>query len=101
MTYENYRLLHRKGKVFCPRSIEFNILPSATDPTQDMPMSQVELLANGMPVNVNVVNLPMTGVKIEEMTSIDRRLRDKFDVFGEFQTISENAHNIIKKSKKI
>lgn len=76
---------------FTRRHFESNPLPSNTDPTQDCPVSAC-LAPDGTPLpTVRKNNLPFNGLTIEQMTSIESRHRDKFDILGEQQKLAEQA----------
>jgi len=87
MTIEQFKTLHRNIRHCFPRTDEVNNLPSETDPTQDIPIRNIELTAAGIPINVKDLKgkMPMSGVPIEQLTSIEKRNNDKFDVLGELQ----------------
>lgn len=106
MNIIKFKELHLNLHVNCPRTIEQNFLPSATDPTQDIPVKAIELAANGAPLNVSTLSQIMSNVKIENMTSIERRHVDDFDRVAELQNeISKVAQkgvttNFTKPTKK-
>lgn len=94
MNLSDFRKLHFDGKIILPRGYENNPLPSNTDPTQDVPIENVQLAANGIPINVSLrKDLVMTNSPIEKMTAIDRRYMDKFDVVGELQAAERRVKN--------
>lgn len=83
------------GKFF-----ENNPLPSCTDPTQDCPVSQIHLSASGEPLNVRKNGMQYANLPIDQMTALDRRNNDKFDILGEQMSLQEKVRNTIKFSKK-
>lgn len=91
MTIEQFETLHKNLKVNVPKSIEINRLDSATDPTQDIPIKNIELAANGEPINVRKRDIPFSNVKVENFTSIEHRHTDSFDQLGELQSL---AHRV-------
>lgn len=91
MTIEQFKTLHKELKVNVPKTIEINRLDSATDPTQDIPIKNIELAANGEPINVRNRNIPFNNIKVENFTSIERRHTDSFDQLGELQSL---AHSV-------
>lgn len=106
MNIIKFKELHLNLHVDAPRTVEQNFLPSATDPTQDIPVKAIQLAANGSPLNVKELALVMSNVKIENMTSIERRHTDVFDKVAELQNeISKVAQkgvttNFTKPTKK-
>lgn len=100
MTYSQFSALHSNRGPVIPRSKEKNSLPSQTDPTQDVPLSKLEFALNGMPINVKENNLPYNNLKLEDMTMIDRRHRDNFDVVGEMQQLEIKSAKTINNLKK-
>lgn len=86
MTLQNYK---RKQKGFIlqfPKTMEYNPVESATDPTQDIPVKMIEVTAAGIPINVKETRGVFSNLKAENLTSIERRNNDKFDVMNELQT---------------
>lgn len=85
MTIKQFNELHLnlKVRVIIPR--ELNKVDSATDPTQDIPIRNIEVTATGQPINVKEGKKVLSGVSIENMTTIEKRHTDKFDIIGDFQ----------------
>lgn len=83
--------LHSRGKVFVKKTIEYNPLPSATDPTQDVPLRMVEVNSLGQTVNVKTHNAVFSNVPADQLSSIERRHTDRFDALGELQSISSDV----------
>ena len=110
MTIEQFKILHRNIRHCFPRTDEINNLPSVTDPTQDIPIRNIELTAAGIPINVKDLKgkMPMSGVPVESFTTIEKRNNDKFDVLGELQESAklisrsgvQTNYKPIKKQKK-
>lgn len=99
MTYAQQRELHSCGVIKIPRSHFPNPIPSDTDPTQDVPIKNIQFGINGEPLNVRKQNMA-NGVSIDEMSSIDRRNTDKFDVLGELQASQRSASKTINDIKQ-
>lgn len=88
MTLLEYRTMQKTMQ--SPVMIHFdrNELPSATDPTQDVPVSAIQFGLNDVPLNVQVnKRLAYNNRPIEQMSSIDRRNNDAFDSVGELRAI--------------
>lgn len=86
MKKEDFIKLHLNLKVCIDKSIIVNPLPSATDPTQDIPVRNIEVSALGVPLNVKEVKGVFSNLKIEQFTTIEKRNNDKFDVVAELQS---------------
>lgn len=94
--YHDVRTLRRH---FIRRSYECNPLPSNTDPTQDCPVSAC-LAPDGTPLpNIKRNNLPFSGLTIEQMSSIESRHRDKFDILGEQMDLASQASRTLSQTK--
>lgn len=92
-----YRLRQKTLKDPVIYNIDYNPIPSDTDPTQDMPVKNIEFGINGVPVNVKVNrNLSYNNLPIEKMTSIDRRNNDAFDSVGELRSLENGATKSLK-----
>ena len=52
MKKSDFIRLHMDLKINLPKTIESNPLKSCTDPTQDIPISMIEVTAMGIPTNV-------------------------------------------------
>ena len=52
MNVQQFRALHKDLRINIPRSYFKNGLPSATDPTQDVPLKMVQIIGDGIPLNV-------------------------------------------------
>ena len=77
--------LHMDLIIHLPKVVEINLLDSATDPTQDIPVKMIQMTASGIPINVKKLDMPMTGVRIEDFTAMEKRNMDIFDALGEYQ----------------
>lgn len=98
MNYVEYRALRRAQRRANLHYFESNPLPSATDPTQDIPVKNIQLLANGEPLNVKRLPLQYTNFPSEKLTAADRRNNDHFDAVGELQALErEGAKSTSKK----
>ena len=91
MNIAQFKQLHKNLRVFVPKTTEINPLPSATDPTQDIPIRMIEVNAMGVPLNVKERKTVMNGLKVEDMTTIEKRNNDKFDNLGELQELSSKV----------
>lgn len=94
MCLHDFKLLHKNLKVCVIKTNDFNPLSSDTDPTQDIPISRVEMAANGLPLNVKVHNMPMTGTKVEDFTSLEKRNTDTFDQLGEYRNLVSDVSRV-------
>lgn len=99
MTYKQQRVLHSDGRISIPRTCYANPIPSDTDPTQDVPIKNIQLGLNGEPLNVRKLSMS-NGVPIDALSAIDRRNMDKFDVLGELQANQRSVSNIINQQNK-
>lgn len=105
MNQVQYRAMQKS--LISPILLHFdtNNIPSATDPTQDVPVSAIQFGLNDVPLNVNInKHLAFNNRPIEQMSSIDRRNFDAFDAVGELRALersnaSKNDINY-KKSQK-
>lgn len=100
MTIQEYHKLRAHGRMRMHRSREFNPLPSGTDPTQDCPVSAFQFGPDGSVINCRKNNLPYNQVPIEQMTAIESRQRDKFDVLGQQQQLAQKASKGLSKATK-
>lgn len=85
MNQKQFRYLHSNLVINVPKTLEVNSLPSATDPTQDIPVKMIEVTAAGIPINVRETKGVFSNLHAEQFTAIERRHNDKFDVLGELQ----------------
>lgn len=92
MTREQLKKLQKEGIIYIKPTIIVNVLPSATDPTQDIPISRLQMAANGLPINVRCNKVYFTNEGVESLCATDRRNMDKFDVYGELQGIERNIN---------
>lgn len=91
MNKEQFKLLHKNINMQFSRTREYNPLPSATDPTQDVPIRMIEVNSLGEPMNVKQTKGIFSNLKPENFTAIERRNTDKFDALNELQ---QSAHEI-------
>lgn len=91
MDLKQFRDLHKN--MICDSIVHFenNPLPSCTDPTQDVPVRNIQFGLNGEPLNVKKNNLPFNNLPIEKMSSVDRRNNDVFDQLGELRDLEKQA----------
>lgn len=92
MTKKQFIELHLNLKVNVPKTLEKNPFPSETDPTQDIPIKAIQITASGIPINVKQYDSVMSGVKVEQFTTLEKRNYDIFDNVGELQSISKNMN---------
>lgn len=100
MDLRHFNRLHSQGIVRVTKSHQPNLLPSATDPTQDCPISRLQFAANGAVLNVRDTKLPYNNLPLEKMTVIDRRHRDDFDVVGDLQREENILKNHVQLKRK-
>lgn len=100
MTRNQFHQMHIVSAFPLGKFFEKNDLPSFTDPTQDIPVSQIQLLPNGEPLNVKKKGLQYSNIPIDKMTALDKRLNDKFDILGDLQTLENKTTKTIKQFKK-
>ena len=92
MTKKQFIELHFNLKINVPKTLEINPFPSETDPTQDIPIKAIQITASGIPINVKQYQSVMSGVKVENFTSLEKRNNDVFDNVGELQEISKKMN---------
>lgn len=85
MTKKQFIELHSTLKVEIKKTIETNTIASATDPTQDVPVRNIECTALGIPTNVKELKKVYSNIKVENLTTIEKRNNDQFDQLGELQ----------------
>lgn len=91
MNINTFRKLHLTHFFDNKHYYESNPLPSATDPTQDIPVKNIQLLASGEPLNVRKLPLAYTCAPVEKLTAADRRNNDVFDAVGELQALERKG----------
>lgn len=92
MDIQQYRTMQITLQSPIIKHYDKNDIPSATDPTQDVPVSAIQFGLNDVPLNVQVnKRLAYNNRPIEHMSSIDRRYNDTFDALGELRSL-ENSH---------
>lgn len=97
MKKSDFIRLHMDLKINLPKTIESNPLKSCTDPTQDIPISMIEVTAMGIPTNVKQLKGVFSNLKVENLSTIEQRNNDKFDMLGELQ---QTAAQVSKKGVK-
>lgn len=101
MTREQFRQLNKNGQMFLPRSVFPNELPSDTDPTLNVPVAKVyNAMVNGLPLDVRPNKMAFNNLHADEMTTIERRNTDKFDVVSEARRVQNNVDTSVKKLTK-
>lgn len=102
MTRNEFRQLNAHGKVHVKSHFMENSLPSSTDPTQDIPVvSMVNSILTGKPIHVR--ENPMTFGAIPttaDMTAIDKRNNDTFDVYAEMKRTGKKISKVTKFAPK-
>lgn len=101
MNQKQFRELHLKGRIYVNVYREVNNLPSATDPTQDVPVRNIQFMANGDPINVIKRNLAYNGLNPDQLSTIEKRHTDPFDVLGELQARERGLAVDIAKYKQL
>lgn len=92
MNIAQYRVMQKTMQSPIIKHFDTNDIPSATDPTLDVPVSAIQFGINDVPLNVNVnKRLAYNNRPIEQMLSIDRRNTDPFDAVGELRAL-ERSH---------
>lgn len=94
MTQKEFREEHRSLQFKRRENYFSNPLPSATDPTQDVPVCKIDLSPMGVPLNVRPRNFPYSNQGVESLQTIDRRNNDAFDAVGELQSLERHAKSI-------
>lgn len=101
MTKDEFRTLHKDLRISVPKTPEMNHLPSATDPTQDIPVRMIQVNSLGEPMNVRQTKGVYSNLKPESFTSIEKRNNDKFDVLNELQnTVRDMSKKVTINPKK-
>lgn len=85
MTQQQFRELHSRGRLYVSTVSAVNSLPSDTDPTQDVPVRQIQFMANGEPINVKKRNAEFNYLSPDKLSTIEKQHSDAFDVLGELQ----------------
>ena len=85
MTRKQFIELHSQLSISIEKTIENNPIESATDPTQDIPVRNIECTAQGIPTNVKELRRAFSNIKVENFTTIEKRHNDQFDQLGELQ----------------
>lgn len=85
MNKAQFLKLHMDLSIRIEKSREINSEPSATDPTQDIPIRMIEVTSMGVPINVKQYQAVYSNIKAENLSTIERRNCDKFDQLGELQ----------------
>lgn len=86
MKKSEFLKLHMDLSIKVEKTREVNPEPSATDPTQDIPVRMIEVTAMGVPTNVKQFKEVFSNVKAENFTTIEKRFNDVFDQLGELQS---------------
>lgn len=105
MDRKQFRQLNSNGKLITQRTIFPNVLPSSTDPTQNVTVQQVFNAAmTGHPLDIKQNTVTYNNLHADQLCSIDKRNNDKFDAFLEMKltkgTIDQKIGNIDRKRKQ-
>lgn len=94
--------LNKNGYITILRSIPNpNIIPSDTDPTQNVRVSQVfNAMIEGRPLDLRQYKQVFSRIPADQMTAIDRRNNDSFDAYREMKGIQGGLQKTIKKQSK-
>lgn len=97
MTRTQFRELSRQGRSFLPRSIFHSSVPSATDPTQDVPVSKVyNAMTTGIPLDIGQNPMSFNALHAEDLSSLEKKNNDSFDVFAESRKVQKGLDKQIK-----
>lgn len=87
--------LHSHGKVDFYKPSELNVLPSATDPTQVCSVQKMyHALVNGQPISIPENKMQFNNLKVDDLSSLEKRNCDKFDVFAESRKIGKQFSKV-------
>ena len=106
MTKSDFIKLHLNLRIQINKTSEYNPLDSDTDPTQDIPITMIEVTSMGVPTNVKERQAVFSNIKAENFTTIEKRFNDQFDQLGELQSSVSQLQNknittnYVKPSKK-
>lgn len=93
MNKQQFLKLHFNLTLQIEKSREINREPSATDPTQDIPIKMIEVTTMGVPINVKQYSQVYNNLKAENFTTIELRHNDQFDQLGELQESISSLQN--------
>lgn len=97
MTRTQFRELSRQGRSFIPRSVFSVSVPSATDPTQDVPVSRVfSAMTTGVPLDIHQNPMSFNALHAEDLSSLEKKNNDSFDVFAESRNVQKGLDKQIK-----
>lgn len=98
MTRNEFRQLNKNGKVHVKSHFMGNSLPSSTDPTQDIPVvSMVNSILTGKPIHVRENPMAFGAIPTTaDMTAIDKRNNDTFDVYAEMKRTGKKISKVTK-----
>lgn len=95
MNLENAHKLHRFGVIYLPETTEKNSQPSLTDPTLACPVKPIyEAMINGRPLDISEHANIYNGVKLEDLSSIEKKHTDRFDKFIESRSIGKKFSKV-------
>lgn len=95
MKINDFARLRSCGVVNVPTSHEKNTGISMTDPTQACPVKNVyEALVNGRPLDISEHENIYNGVKVDDLSSIEKRHCDRFDVHIESKKIGKKFSKV-------
>lgn len=102
MKRSEFLKLQLHGRIVLPGVKENNPLLSQTDPTLDVSLEVAfESMRAGRPLDLPVVNSQFNGVKVDDMSVLESRGSDKFDVFAEVKKTERQLRSeLVKYHKK-
>lgn len=101
MTRTQFRELSRLGRMFLPKSVFPNDINSDTDPTQDVPVSQVyNAMITGQTLDIGKNNMSFNNLRSEDLSSLEKKNNDSFDVFAESRSVQKGIDKQIKQVVK-
>lgn len=98
MDLKTYQKMLRGERVFVPVCDSCSCdVPSSTDPTQDVPVSAIyKGLLNGRPINVCEHPSVYNNLHADELSSLEKRNNDMFDIHREAKSIGKKFSKVAK-----
>lgn len=98
MTRKEFREFTRNGKIIISSNEPFkNNQPSQTDPTQACPVQKIyNCLVSGVPVDAATQNVVYNGLHVDELSSLEMRHNDAFDIAREAKKIGKKFSRVAK-----
>lgn len=95
MNHADFKRLSRCGRVVIPTTFEKNSQMSLTDPTQECPVKRVyDAIVNGKPLDIAERQNFFNGLHVDNLSSIERRHTDMFDVHIESKKIGKDFSKV-------